>query len=405
MNKIFLTPLMGLAAIFIASFGDEVASVTFAFAQVDVQSMGGVSLLLSSALIGGLASGPIATYLLNRFHAQKILLFVFIFAGIVVLLSASYPKDVGMYLASFILGCLGNLFWSVLSVIIPQRFEESSLMDVNKVVHSVRNSGYILGPILAGLLNAKYGVHTALIIVGTIFLFAAPFTRLVLSKKNEGKETFPQGHSIAPWTFPEVWEFFRLRGMKTTLLPLVITICTTSTFNVAFIHLFLVDLQYNEAAYGILASAVSFGLVLGPLWLTHFAQKNGLGFGACVCATIIGLCLVSIGIYQKPAWLFCVLLLLGLANGVQNTLMATFVMKAVPEEKRKVWMPMYLFIVQAAVLAGFMIGGQVPVEHARLLLIVAGGVASIAGLVGAIGNHFKESLPWNPSSAKIQGDI
>lgn len=409
MNKVFSTSVLGLVAIFIASFGDEVASVTFAFAQVDAHSMRGVSVLMSSALIGGLVAGPASIYLLNKFTPRRILLFVFILAGIAVFASASFTQDYWMYMASFVLGSLGSMFWSVLSVIIPGSFDEASLTDVNKVVHSIRNSGYILGPVLAGLLNANCSVYTSLIIIGMIFLCAAPFAHTVFRKKSSGAPATVDSvaNSEKPANtvvFPDVRSFFRLKQMRITLWPLIITICTTSTFNVAFIHMLLVDLQYSEAAYGYLISALSFGLVIGPIALASMVQKCGIGFGACVCAAIIGLCLVLVGVHQAPVWLFAVLLVLGLANGIQNTLMSTFVMKAVPEHKRNEWMPTYMFIVQSSVLAGFIIGGLVPAQHAKLLLVVAGGIASIAGLIGAMGN-FKESVTWNHSTAKIPADI
>lgn len=108
----------------------------------------------------------------------------------------------------------------------------------------------------------------------------------------------------------------------------------------------------------------------------------GINRVPCICASIIGGCLVLVGTYQSVIWLFSVLFILGIANGLQNTFMATFMMKVIPASKRQVLMPIYMMIVQVSVLFGFFIAGLFPVKYSSTLLIVAGSCAFLAGIFG-----------------------
>lgn len=391
MRTVLSTSLLGLVVIFVASFGDEVASVTFSFAKVNALSMTGVSVLMSCTLLGALTAGPVAMIALQRFRPHGILQTIFLMASGIVFASAYFAQTVIVYVVAFLLGGIGAIFWSVVSVMIPERFAADSLTDANKVIHAIRNAGYIVGPVVAGLLSAGVGVPVALVSVGALFLLAAPCTRVVLSDRfgetcagQSADRTDGDQRVTTRWA--QIRAFFRLHRMTLTLVPLMVTIATTSTFNVAFIHILLVEHQYSEATYGCIVAALSVGLVLGPLVLASRIERWGTAVGACASASVIGACVVLAALYQHPVWLFMVLLVLGLANGVQNTLMATFVMTIVPEAQRKMMMPLYIWIVQASVLVGFVVGGQVPIHYAQQLLLISGGLATLTGTLGAVGN-------------------
>lgn len=391
MRRMLPSTVLSLIVIFIASFGDEIATMTFAFAQVDATSMAGISVLMASALLGGLGAGPLATFLLRRMRPHTVLALIFLLAGSTALGSAPVAQSPWVYVAAFLLGCLGTMFWSVLAVMIPQQCAEAELTTVNKIVHAVRNSGYIVGPMLAGVINVRCTVTTTLMVVSLIFFGALPFLHVVTRSRGRVVPTsdtttseVERLSSAAP--ISRLRAFFQLPRVLMTIIPLIVTICTTSTFNVAFIHLLLVERRWSEDMYGAVASALSLGLVVGPLALASRAEKYGVASMSCTSAAIIGLCLVGAGVSQAPLWLCIILFILGSANGVQNTLMSTFVMKVVPASQRVVMMPLYMAIVQASVLAGFLIGGVVPIHWARFLLMVAGGVAAIAGMLGAIWN-------------------
>ncbi len=90
---------------------------------------------------------------------------------------------------------------------------------------------------------------------------------------------------------------------------------------------------------------------------------------------------------------------IGIANGVQNTLMSTFIMQRVDPESRPFQMPAYVFILQCTVFAGFIGAAFIDVTAAGTALVISGVTAIIAGVVGALANrrskqiNIKEGIP------------
>lgn len=391
-KKKLLAIFAGLVTVFIASFGDEMAVFTFLFAKVNSFSMVSTSLLMSCELLGGLSASPISMMLLHKLKITTILKLIFLIPILLLVISAKYQTSLIFYISSFILGATIGIFWSVVSVLIPSNFTKERLIDINKIVQSIRNLGYCIVPFLAGLVNSIIGIQNTLLIVIFIFILAIPcslffLNRPIFSKYSANKNFIASEQHLEKMTFlPKIISFFSLPKMKITLLPLIVTICTTSTFNVAFMYLLLVHRHYPNSLYGIIVSAISLGLVLGPILFSTFAKKAGVGFGACCAATIIGLCVCLSGVNQSVAWLYIILFVLGMANGIQNTLMATLVMQTVPKKERRKLMPTYMFIIQFSVLSGFILAGQIHAQYAQQLLIVSGLIACSFGIVGAIGN-------------------
>lgn len=248
---------------------------------------------------------------------------------------------------------------------------------------------------ISGMLNGYLGYKLTLEIVAILFmimifcvlLFVSNFelTAISLNHCTTNKSKFMIN-------IKDIVYFFSLPNVKPTLITLTITICTTSTFNVCFINLLLVKLHYTKTIYGIIVSAISVGLVFGPLVIANKIKKIGVSKVPCLCASIIGVCLSLAGSYQGYIWLYCVLLLLGIANGLQNTFMSTFIMMVVPSDKRKFLMPIYLMVIQISVLIGFILAGFIPTDYADWLLIIAGVIAFLAGLVGYLKNDYNIKL-------------
>lgn len=77
----------------------------------------------------------------------------------------------------------------------------------------------------------------------------------------------------------------------------------------------------------------------------------------------------------------------GSANGVQNALMASFMMKAIRKEQRNNQMPAYIFIIQTAVCIGFISAGFVKVHHTQYTLLIISIATMITGILGFIVNR------------------
>lgn len=384
--------ILGLLATFITSFAGELVAFIYSFTQIHNATMLGVSILMASVFAGGILASPLSIYLLERFKPRFIMTMTFVCSGAIVLLSSFCLYDIIYYISSFFLGFFGSVFWSLLSVLIPNTFKSKNLVHVNSVVQSIRNLGYILSPALAGLMSSLFTTESSLLLISMLFFLGIICVEVNFKKRKrdlhvESDESAHEKHVPQEISLRLFTQLFRLKKMKIVLIPLVITICTTSTFNVAFLYLTLNILGYSKVIYGYLSGLLSLGLVLGPLALASFAEKRGASFGACISASVIGFCVFLTGASQSVFWLSCVLFILGVANGIQNTLMSTFIMKVVPKEQRNQLIPTYMLVVQLSVLAGFLIGGIVPMKHVEVLLLISGIIAVIAGIIGARLNY------------------
>ena len=381
--KTKIASVVSLLVIFVASFGDEVAAITFSFSKVDQTSMLQLSLLMTCPMLGGLLSTPLSIFLLNWLRPKKMLALVLTACGLVCLLAVLVPFEFLDYVACFTLGALGTMFWSALNVEIANRFAEDELWRINQLSQSIRNAGYILAPMIAGFVSGKLTGDITLIGVAVVFLLSVIAIPGLFGPRPELMEFQPQA-SKGMHT-PRVAEFLRLPRMTTTMLPLSVTILTTSVFNVAFIHHLLVDNGMSKIDYGFIVSGISIGLVLGPFLMRPFKQ-NDHATTACLAASVIGICVALAGVFLTITPLFITLVILGVANSIQNVSMSTLTMKLIPKDRRGVLMPTYISLIQASVLSGFLIAGVIPTRYSAAVLLGGGAIAMLAGLLGAVLN-------------------
>jgi len=388
-NKSIIFLLFGLLSTVVISFGNEVASYTFSFAQINYVSMYNVSLLVASIFLGSIVVTPFTVYLCNRLNLIVILQLAFIIAASVILLASISNNYYIFCIVSLVLGATTSVFWSVIDILVPSIFHKNRLIDINKILHAIRDSGYLLAPILTGVLDAKLGVRYTLIVIAVCFIVAIIVFIMPLYYISNKFTLAPRSTvAVSKLFMPQVGVFLAISGMKSTLIPRLITICASSVFHVALMYQILVNLGYSKTEYGIILSAASVGLVVGPVALASLFKKTNIAISACLCAIVIGLCISLTGLSHSVIILYMVLLILGVANGLQNTLLSTFVMTAVPSEQRNMLMPTYTFIVRLFILLGFVVSAQIAVSNAYILLIVAGSVTCLCGIAGVLSNYY-----------------
>ncbi len=131
---------------------------------------------------------------------------------------------------------------------------------------------------------------------------------------------------------------------------------------------------------------LSLGLVVGPLCFSSLFHRFGNAAGASLAAAIIGFAIFCFSLTHIVWLMMLSFFILGGANGVQNALMASFMMKAIQKEHRNNQMPAYIFIIQTAVCLGFLGAGFVKVHHTQSTLFIIGIATMIAGILGFILN-------------------
>ncbi|WP_074381373.1 MFS transporter [Bartonella doshiae] len=376
----------------LSSFADETAQVTFALHLAE--NTASISMLLFAGLMGAICSGPIAPYLLHWLSASRTVPVVLLFEAIFIA-TAAITNQFWIYIAiSFALGCAGSLFWSAILVSVPEFAKTDQQLDrINRIIQTVRNLGYIAGPLLGGVLygisNGQSGLFAlSIMVLCTTFITTFCFKSLKIhaQETNTSKQT-KKGLDLAG--------LLRKKNIVYALAPLIITIILTSALNVLSIVRIRTELNLSAEIYGVITSAISLGLVVGPLCFSNFFHRFGNATGASLAATIIGFSIFCFSLTHIVWLMMLSFFILGAANGVQNALMASFMMKAIQKEYRNNQMPAYIFIIQTSVCIGFIGAGFVRVHHTQNTLLVIGIITIITGTLGFILNSIMQKKEYD----------
>ncbi|MFT0168867.1 MFS transporter [Paraburkholderia mimosarum] len=364
------------------SFVDEAAQVTFALRLADQTSR--VSILLAAGLIGGMLSSPISPMILRRIEPRKTIPAVFLLQSILITVASSADQFWSYVVVSMALGSTGSVLWAAIMVAIPGYTNDDRYIDrVNRITQSVRNMGYVGGPALGGLLCGMAERSRGLLLLALLVLVAAPVTALGFKVLD----SFSQKSVQAPTQVKQKGRFdlldlFRTAGVIRAVVPVSITIVLTSTLNVLLIFRIRTELQFSAETYGFVVSALSMGLIVGPMAFAGMFAKFGDAAGASIAATIIGFGILGLALSDAAWIIMCATFLIGSANGIQNALTASFMMKAINPQRRIDLMPAYIFCIQTSVFLGFLSAGMISTAHVSMALMAVGVATAIIGACG-----------------------
>ena len=364
------------------SFADEAAQVTFALTLADHPSS--VSTLLAAGLIGGILSGPLAPVILKRIGSRRTVPAVFLLQALLIA-TASLANQFWSYIVvSIALGATGSLLWAAIMVAIPSYANTERYIDrANRITQSVRNMGYVGGPALGGLLYSMADRTHGLLLLALLVLVAAPITTLCFKALDSfSQKSGPASPQIKQKGRLDLLGLFRTAGVIRAVAPLLLTVLLTSTLNVLLIFRVRTELHYGADIYGLVISTLSVGLIVGPVIFTGLFARHGDAAGASVAASIIGAGILWLALSDAVWIIMCATFLIGSANGIQNALTASFMMKAIDPQQRINLMPAYVFCVQTAVFLGFLSAGMIDTAHVSTVLVGAGVATAMIGACG-----------------------
>ncbi|MFP3502639.1 MFS transporter [Burkholderia sp. SIMBA_062] len=364
------------------SFADEAAQVNFALRLAD--DTASVSILLAAGLIGGILSGPIAPMILQRIGPRKTIPAVFLLQALLIA-AASLANQFWSYIVvSMALGSTGSLLWAAIMVAIPGYTNDERYIDrVNRITQSVRNMGYVGGPALGGVLYGMVERSRGLLLLALLVLVAAPVTSLCFkaldSVSLKSGQASPQAKQKGRL---DLLGLFRTAGVIRAVAPLLMTVVLTSTLNVLLIFRVRTELQFSAEIYGFVISALSVGLIVGPVLFAGLFARRGDAAGASIAASIIGAGILWLALSDAAWTMMCATFLIGSANGIQNALTASFMMKTIDPQRRVNLMPAYIFCIQTSVFLGFLSAGMISTAHVSMALMIVGVATAIIGACG-----------------------
>ncbi|MBR8129784.1 MFS transporter [Burkholderia ambifaria] len=364
------------------SFADEAAQVNFALRLAD--DTASVSILLAAGLIGGILSGPIAPMILQRIGHRQTIPAVFLLQALLIAAASLANQFWSYILVSLALGSTGSLLWAAIMVAIPSYTTDERYIDrANRITQSVRNMGYVGGPALGGLLYGMVDRSRGLLLLALLVLAAAPVTSLCF---NALDSFIPKSGRASTQTKQkgrlDLFGLFRTAGVIRAVAPLLMTVVLTSTLNVLLIFRVRTELQFSAAIYGLVISTLSVGLIVGPVLFAGLFARRGDAAGASIAASLIGAAILWLALSDAAWSLMCATFLIGSANGIQNALTASFMMKAIDPQRRVNLMPAYLFCIQTSVFLGFLSAGMISTAHVSMALVIVGVATAIIGACG-----------------------
>lgn len=398
--------LMVIAALLVSTVGDEVAMVALALRGADRTGLTSVvSAQMLAGLVPGIALGGPIGRIVDRFRPDAVLGVALALECLVAGAAAAVADGAALLIATMlVLGALGAVAQTCVMALVPQLFPASAAqLRVNSLMESVRNAGYIVGPLLVGLLMARGGTGLALAVDAGTFAFALlavpVISRWLIMAAREHARTAGASGAPAARTDKAVTGGPQTPGKtagglrtgltllwagaqrRTTLATIVITVAATSVVNV-LLPFFADEIPGGMAAYGVLLATWSVGLVLGPFALRGRIGRRPTAVVAVGAAAIVGLSYLVTGAYPVVPLMLAAFLCGGMANAVQNVALRTYVMADCPPDVRGRVGAAYGATLQSSVAVGFALAGLVPAGGARWGILVGGGVAFLAGSIG-----------------------
>ncbi|MER7401000.1 MFS transporter [Streptomyces sp. NPDC000070] len=404
--------LLVIAALLVSTVGDEVAMVALALRGADRTGLTSVvSAQMLAGLVPGIALGGPIGRIVDRFRADAVLGVTLALECLIAAVAAAVADGAVLLVATMLLlGALGAVAQTCVMALVPRLFPDSDAqLRVNSLMESVRNAGYIVGPLLVGLLTARGGTGLALAVDAGTFAFALPavpvISRWLVTAARDRTRT--AGASDAPdapdspdaATDEAVTDGPRTPGRtagglrvglallwagaqrRTTLATIVVTVAATSVVNV-LLPFFADEIPGGTAVYGVLLATWSMGLVLGPFALRGRLGRRPTAVVAVGAAAVVGLSYLVTGAYPVVPLMLAAFLCGGMANAVQNVALRTHVMADCPPDVRGRVGAAYGATLQSSVAVGFALAGLVAADWARWGILAGGSVAFLAGSIG-----------------------
>lgn len=369
-------------ALILGSFSDEAAQIIFALNVSRTDQIYLTSLLLILGMLGGIVANTLFSKISYSFSIRKVILYcLFLESALIIFSAFIFSKEVYVII-SFLLGVLGGVLWSAVLIMIPMITEnEEELNKVNKYSHTIRNMGFMIGPIIGGIITSLSNSQYALIIVGLSTLLASFFMMKVgfIYNQYEKIKKAVNGFYAIPL-------LLKSKKIRLALIPLMFTIILTSTLTVLII-VYLIDvIKLAPDKYGFYSAAISLSLAISPMIFVTPMSKLGEARAACLSAAFIGLGLLMLSLTENVVFLIFWGVVMGTFNGIQNTIMSAFMLKNIQEENRENYMPAYVLILQLCVFIGFLISMVITAEYLSLTFWGFGLLTIFCGVIGAIVN-------------------
>jgi MFS family permease len=246
------------------------------------------------------------------------------------------------------------------------------------------NSAQVVGPLLAGLLYFPLGV------AGLLIINAASFVSILVAlvaMKPIPRLAEPK-HSVLGSVADGMRYLARNRRAAWLLLLTAVALFATGSFT-ALLPAVAGDLSFMGYSWlALLLAATGFGALVGSFGLMHLGHSRHVGRIYAGAALFNGLAIIFFALSLQPVYALVTAFAAGLAGTLMAGLTNAMLQGAITDEYRGRVMSLFSFMFIGLTPAGQLVLGALGTPlgiHAAL--IVAGSVAFVVGLFGAVRVH------------------
>ena len=371
-----------IAAIGLSSFGDELAIVALALRVESLTgSAGMVALLFIVSALPHVLFAPFSGWLTDRRETVQTLRWCALVQAIV---AAALAFAVGLplvFLLAFALGALASVTGPSVFALVPLLDEDADTSRTNAKIEIAKYTGWILGPLVAGVVAHQNGTAAPLLIDAMTFLVLAIGTlgmsirRMPVAAADAEQEGARAGFAYVAGDRLLLLVFIAMGGI----------VLFAATDNVAEVFFAKDTLLQPSIGYGVLASTWMAGMVIGALIARRIAAERApiWIFGGAVAG---GAALVAGAASAALVPAAALFVISGAGNGVENVAARTLVHGRVPSALHGRVFAAYMGLLSSTQIIATALGGALVAGVGGQQALVTGGLGSLAvGVLGLVG--------------------
>ena len=326
---------------------------------------------------------PAAGLLADRFETRGLLLWASLAQAVVAAALALALDSTTAVLA------LAALLGAGFAVAQPAEFALVPVIGsgLNGPVEAARYVGMTAGPLLGGLLAAAGGTSVAILVDAATFAFVALAALLLRARR----EPHPEAHGER--ARDGIVLLFRDRTLAVVLATVLVSLLFMSASIAAEVVFFKDDLGLSGAAYGVLFSSWTVGMVFGAVVVSRRIRAGALAGAALVAVAVQGAGLGLPTVWLAAGFAAAMFFTGGVGHGVKNVLARALIQERVPDRFHGRAFAAYNGMRNGAELVALAWGGLLVVAiGARGTLALAGALSVLAALAGLLAFRLREPV-------------
>lgn len=282
-----------------------------------------------------------------------------------------------VFAIALVMGSVSAFDMPASQALVPSLVKPAHLMNAIALLSVAFNGTRIVGPSIAGVLVAEFGV------AGCYFL-AAILTVPVVGALGMIPSP-PPSKAVRHGMLRDVASglaYIRADGLRVTLLGLILV---NSLFGMAYPAMMPVVardvLGAGATGYGALMAASGVGSLIGTLGVATFSGLPRPGLVAVGGSLAFGTTLIAFGFSTSLPLSLFLLALVGLANSIYGTLISTLLQQSIDDEYRGRVMGVFMLLANTMAFAGLQAGALTTAFGVSVALAFNGGVVLLAGVL------------------------